>query len=113
MSIKRILGQDDWLVYARRDDDVLVYTVIETTGLWFDTPHEGDCWDEATGRNCDGETKFVCRKDSTWMHEYIKAHPDKFCWEECGYDTDGTYLGWPPEKDEAFIASSRRTYLID
>lgn len=34
-------------------------------------------------------------------------------WRELDDDTDGTYLGWGPERDEAFMASSRAANLID
>lgn len=107
-----LLGQDDWLFFARRDDGVLVYTVAENSGYWLDTPHGGGCWNPATGRNCDGETKLTCRRDCAWMHEYVAAHMSEFDWHECGDDpVSGEYLGWGPEHDEAFMASSRANYL--
>ena len=110
----KLLGQDDWLFFARRDDGVLVWTVTETDGHWLDAPHGGACWDPVTGRNCDGETKTTCRRDCTWMHEYVKAHTGEFGWQECGDDpVSGEYLGWGADQDEAFMVSSRAQYLID
>ena len=107
----RLLGQDDWLFYARREDGVLVFAITEMNWHWLEAPHGSGCWNEVTGRNCDGETRSVCRRDCAWMHAYVRLHLGKFHWRECGHDTDGTYLGWGPERDEAFMASSRGTYL--
>lgn len=110
----KILGQDDWLVFARRDDGVLVYTTIETTGHWLDAPHKGgDCWSESTGLNCCGETMSSCRIDNSWMQAYVTQHPEEFDWRECDNDTDGTYMGWGPEDDEEFMLNARKTYLCD
>lgn len=109
-----LLGQDDWLFYARRADGVLVFTVAETDWHWLETPHGADCWNPGTGLNCDGETKMTCRLDCTWMHEYVRAHMREYDWEECGDDpVSGEYLGWGPDQDEAFMAASRRNYLIN
>lgn len=109
----KILGQDDWLVYGRTADGRLVYTVIETDWHWLEAPHKGQCWNEETGRNCDGETRVICRIDASYMHLYVSQHRAEYDWRECDTDTDGTYLGWPESDDEAFIARSRATYLCD
>jgi len=107
-----LLGQDDWLLFARRDDGTLVYTVTETSGAWLDAPHRGECWDPGTGLNCDGETRFTCRRDCAWMQDHVRSHPGDFGWSECGYDpVSGEYLGWPPDKDAEFTAASRENYL--
>jgi hypothetical protein len=109
----KLLGQDDWLFFARREDGTLVYTVVETNWHWLEAPHGGECRPRHR-LNCDGETRTTCRLDSTWMHEYVRAHMSEFDWQECGDDpVSGEYLGWAPEGDEAFAAKSRRTYLID
>jgi hypothetical protein len=108
----KILGQDDWLFYARRDDGTLVYAVTEADWHWLDTPHGSDCWDPATGLNCDGETRFTCRRDCAWMRDHVAAHPHDYDWHECGHDpVSGEYLGWPPERDAEFETSSRENYL--
>jgi hypothetical protein len=107
-----LLGQDDWLFYARRDDGVLVFTVVETDWHWLEAPHGGECRPHHQ-LNCDGEARTTCRLDRTWMHEYVKAHMGDYGWRELDDDTDGTYLGWGPERDEAFMASSRAANLID
>jgi hypothetical protein len=108
----RLLGQDDWLFFARRDDGTLVYAVTEADGHWLDSPHGGGCWDPATGLNCDGETRFTCRRDCAWMRDHVAAHLDEYDWAECGHDpVSGEYLGWPPEKDAEFEAASRERYL--
>jgi hypothetical protein len=108
----KILGQDDWLFYARLADGTLVYTVTETDWHWLEAPHGSDCWNESTGLNCDGETKFVCRTDSAYMHEWVTAHAAEYEWYECGTDpVSGEYLGWPESRDEEFTANSRAAYL--
>lgn len=107
----RILGQDDWLIYGRTADGTLVWTCIELDPYWEDAPHKGQCWDEATGRNCCGDTMLTCRIDNSFMLAYVTAHDRDYCWQECGHDTDGTSLAWPESGDEAFTAASRRTYL--
>jgi hypothetical protein len=99
----KILGQDDWLVFARRDDGVLVYTTIETTGHWLSTPNKGDA----------EYSTVEWRIDNSWMQAYITEHPEEFDWRECDNDTDGTYMGWGPEEDEEFMLNARRTYLCD
>lgn len=38
----KIIGKDDWLVFARRSDGTLVYNVVEGAGLWDDAPNHGD-----------------------------------------------------------------------
>jgi hypothetical protein len=107
----KILGQDDWLFYARRDDGTLVYTVIDMDEHWWDAPHRGDCWYPESGRNCDGETAFVCRRDCAFMLAHVTQNTDNYEWLECGRDTDGSRLDWPESEDAAFMASSRSRYL--
>lgn len=102
----RILGQDDWLIYARRQgrpegDGTLVYTVIETDWHWLETPNGGEA----------RYGSAAWRIDNLWMQFYVERHVAEYCWRECDYDTDGTYLGWPPDKDAEFIRCSNRTYL--
>ena len=109
----KILGQDDWLIYARRDDGTLVFTVIETDWHWLEAPHKGECWSDKTGRNRNGETLSVCRIDSAYMQVWVTQHASDYDWRECDTDTDGTYMGWPESEDEAFMARSRQTYLPD
>ena len=108
----RILGQDDWLIFARKDDGTLVYVVIETDHHWLDAPHKGDCWDEKTMRNCDGETLFCCRRDSAFMQQWVTSHQDDYDWLECGNDpVSGEYLGWDESRDAEFTRSSEERYL--
>jgi hypothetical protein len=104
-----ILGQDDWLIYAR---GTLVYTVIETDGHWLDAPHRGDCWNPDTGLNCDNETRFTCRRDCLFMLQHVSAHTRDYEWDECGHDpVSGEYLGWPASADADFTARSSAEYL--
>lgn len=111
---ERILGQDDWLIFGRTADGRLVYTVIETDWHWLEAPHKGQCWDEETGRNCNGETLSVCRIDSSYMLLWITQHKSEYDWRECDHDpVSGEYLGWPESEDAEFMARSRATYLCD
>lgn len=107
-----ILGQDDWMIVGRTVGGTLVYTVVEMDGRWLDAPHRGDCWDPATGRNCDGETKQACRLDCQFMQDHVAARPGDYDWEEFGDDpVSGEYLGWDPGEDAEFTARSSRNYL--
>lgn len=106
-----ILGWDDWLIFGRTQDGTLVYTITETDWHWLDAPHHADCWDPATGRNCNGDTKFICRIDSAWMLARVTEHRADYDWQRCGHDTDGTYLGWPESGDAVFTEASRKNYL--
>lgn len=110
--IHYILGQDDWLFYARTMDGTLVYYVSEIDWHWMETPHKGNCWNEQTGLNCDGETKVTCRRDCLFMLGYVWAHANELPWRECGNDpVSGEYMGWPQSDDRAFILNSRDNYL--
>jgi hypothetical protein len=114
MKIAKILGQDDWLFYARTDDGTLVYTVQEISPAWWDAPHGGECWDETTGRNCSGDSKMTCRIDAGYAQLWVTRHADHLDWHACGNDpVSGEYMGWGPERDQAFMDSSRRNYLPD
>lgn len=107
-----VLGQDDWLFFARDAAGILRYAVTETDAAWLDTPHGGDCWDPATGLNCDGETRYTCRRDCAAMLARVTARAADYEWSECGNDpVCGDYLGWPASGDAAFTARSRALYL--
>lgn len=100
----KLLGQDDWLFYARRDNGVLTCISIENEPAWLDTPHQGEA----------GHGSDAWREDNAAMNAYIALHagdPGWFWWRECGRDTDGTPLAWPARHDEAFTAASARNYL--
>jgi hypothetical protein len=108
-----IIGQDDFLIYGRTSDGTLVYTCVETDHHWLDAPHKGNCWDIKTGRNCLGETWFTCRLDYGYMRLWVATHTMDYEWHELGYDTDGSYLGWPESEDAIIAARSRKIYLPD
>lgn len=97
----KILGQDDWLIFARRDDGTLVFTVIETDPAWLDAPNGGqteygtDAW----------------RVDNSWMQAHVTRNADSYYWRPCDTDTDGTSLAWPESDDAAFMARSQAAYL--
>lgn len=100
----KILGQDDWLVFARRDDGTLVYTVIECDSAWLDAPFKGDAEY--------GTPEW--RIDNTFMHIHVTQNASSYYWQECDHDpVSGEYLGWPEDKDESFMAGSRSHYLAD
>jgi hypothetical protein len=101
----RILGQDDWLIFARTADGRLIYTVIETDGRWLDAPHKADCWDEVTGRNCCGDTMVTCRLDNSYMLLQVTRHAREYYWQESDYPLD--------VPDNEFAAASRARYLCD
>ncbi len=101
IKIARMLGQDDWLIFARTEDGRLVYTVIETDPVWLSAPHEGD--------GIYGSREW--RADNAYVLEHVTNHANSYYWRECGSDTDGTYLGWPACDDDGFTAQSARTYL--
>lgn len=107
-----ILGWDDWLVFGQTADGTLVFTVTETDWHWLDAPHGGgSCWDESTGRNCNGETRSACRGDLAWMLAWVTGHKSECAWQECSRDADGTSLAWPASRDTAFTAASHTAYL--
>lgn len=41
MRISRIIGIDDWSVYARATDGRVVYTIVECISDWCYAPHKG------------------------------------------------------------------------
>jgi len=100
-AILRVLGADDWLIFARREDGVLVYTVIEVDPAWLDAPHRGQADFGTAG----------WRADWTFMLRRVAVHPDRYQWHECDHDTDGTYLGWPESDDDAFVTRSRALHV--
>jgi hypothetical protein len=108
----RVLGQDDWLFFARDAAGVLVFTYTGTDWHWLDAPHRSDCWDPGTMLNCDGETSFCCRRDCAWMLARVTACASDYEWEECGNDpVSGAYLGWPASEDAAFTGKAGARYL--
>lgn len=111
-AIARLLGQDDWLFYARTTGGTLVYYISETDWHWLETPYGGQPVGlaEYDGYRNSGRDRI----DSSWMHHYVMQHAEELYWQECGMDpVTGEYLGWPESEDEAFVASSRRHYLCD
>lgn len=110
VTIARVLGQDDWLFYARTTDGTLVFYSSELDWHWLETPNGGqpvgieeyDAY-ERSGR---------ARVDQSWMHRYVVTNANSLYWEECGVDpVSGEYLGWGPAEDDKFTAQSRAHYL--
>jgi hypothetical protein len=113
MTPVRILGQDDWLFFGRTAEGTLVFTSTDADWHWLESPHGSDCWNEATGLNCDGETKFTCRLDCQYMLNHVIANVDNYDWEECGNDpVSGEYLGWDAAEDAEFVRKSIANYLL-
>lgn len=111
-KIAKVLGQDDWLFFARTVDGTLVYYNSELDWHWLATPNGGqpieiEDYEEYRRSGKD-------RVDNSWMHHYVSTSADQLYWEECGTDpVSGEYLGWGPEKDAEFMAGSRARYLCD
>jgi hypothetical protein len=107
----RILGQDDWLFFARTDEGELVYYVSEMDYHWLETPNQGGLHGVAYSKYY-GSPEW--RVDNSWMHMYIVRNADTLFWFPCDNDpVSGEYLGWPPDNDEEFMTKSRATYLCD
>lgn len=122
--IAKVLGQDDWLFYARTDSGRLVYWNSESSPAWFSAPHGGfhDC-------NCP-DSMAVCRIDASWMQLYVERNknvPGLLYWQNGEgvefhngpWITDPSHcdfneaLGWPESKDLEFVVNSRKAYLCD
>lgn len=101
MRIARILGQDDWLIYARTETGELVYTVIECDPAWLDAPYQGDA--------IYGSRDW--RADNAFMQERVTRNKDSYYWQSCGLDTDGKRLDWPVSQDDAFSERATAHYL--
>lgn len=99
----KILGIDDWLIYARRSDSVLVWTNVETDPIWLDAPTRGESAYGSQG----------WRVDWQYMLQYVCKYSGKFTWSPCGVDTDGTSLAWPQADDDAFTIVSNIIHLPD
>lgn len=90
----RILGWDDWLVLARRDDGTLVYRGFEYDPRWLTAPHEGDA--------LYGSPEW--RIDNAYMLHRIKA--------EDAADLSGWALAEALHvSDDAFAEGSAKVYL--
>lgn len=100
-TIARVLGQDDWLIFARTADGRLVYIVIECDPTWLSAPHEGDA--------IYGSREW--RADNAFMQEHVTRNADSYHWRECDRDTDGTRLDWPVSEDDGFAARAAAHYL--
>ena len=91
----QVLGQDDWLVFARTATGVLVYTVIETDWHWLEAPHEGLA----------GHGSPEWREDNQFMHDWVSGRAGDYDWQV--YDIEP----WPREEDDAFVNQSAANYL--
>lgn len=110
--IARVLGQDDWLFYARTADGTLVFYNSEPDWHWLETPNGGQPAgvEEYNRYRRSGQN----RVDNSWMHQYVARNADSLSWEECGTDpVSGEYLGWEPAQDDQFMTGSRARYLCD
>ncbi|MEV4575954.1 hypothetical protein AB0K16_22180 [Nonomuraea jabiensis] len=98
MHIARILGFDDWLVFARTTSGDLVYTNVETDATWLDAPHGG-------GAEYDTD---AWRTDHAWMLARIQETASSRQWETTVYafQDDGVEIS-----DDRFAELSARRYL--
>jgi len=91
----KVLGQDDWLLFARTATGVLVYTVVETDWHWLEAPNEG------LAKH--GSPEW--REDNQFMHGWVSGRPEDYDWHV--YDIQP----WPREQDDAFVQQSAAHYL--
>ena len=112
VKIAMVLGQDDWLFYARTTGGTLVFYNSELDWHWLETPNGGQ--PVGIEQYDDYRRSGKDRIDNSWMHQYIATSADSLCWEECGFDpVSSEYLGWGPDEDDKFMAQSRAHYLCD
>lgn len=91
----QVLGWDDWLVFARREDGALVFRGFEYDPRWFGAPHEGEA------RRLSPEW----RQDNAYMLDRIR--------QEDAADLSGWAVaeGSLGTTDEIFTAESAKVYL--
>jgi hypothetical protein len=80
----KVIGSDDWLVFAIDKAGQLRYTVIETDPVWLDAPHRGgfDEHFQPLEGYCDTEAE---REDWRYVLSWIALHPADFTWHLAHY----------------------------
>lgn len=100
----RVLGWDDWLIYARADNGDLLYSEHETDPLWLDAPHRGEAVHFLGASQCED---LKARVDNSWYLAKVLKHPSRWVWtKETEWDLGGL-------SDDEFMEQSRRRYLCD
>lgn len=77
----RVIGSDDWLVFARDSNNKLFSTCVEVHPSWIDMPHRGG-YDQRFQPVDDYPGSEREKEDWRWMLDLIAEDPDKFSWSQ-------------------------------